>query len=83
MLVEVAIQSRLRPIHVSGIESRYRRDDGHTGLTKMRILIPVNQTPVNQIPLSHDGLILTSDRASIAAVVSEAAVAINQGSVSV
>ena len=36
---------------------------------------------MNQIPLSHDGLILTSDRASIAAVVSEAAVAINQGSV--
>ena len=39
------------------------------------------KNPVNQIPLSHDGLILTSDRASIAAVVSEAAVAINQGSV--
>jgi len=34
---------------------------------------------VNQIPLFHNGLILTSDRASIAAVVSEAAVAINQG----
>jgi len=41
------------------------------------------KNPVNQIPLSHDGLILTSDRASIAAVVSEAAVAINQGLVSV
>jgi hypothetical protein len=42
----------------------------------IRLDLMMVKSPVNQIPLSHDGLILTSDRASIAAVVSEAAVAI-------
>jgi hypothetical protein len=76
---------------VSGIESRYRRDDGHTGLTKSMLSnadsdsidLMMVKNPVNQILLSHHGLIVTSDGASIAAVVSEAAVAFNQGSVRV